>query len=83
MQLPPFDAFDADVLRLMTAALDTAVAKYYGSSVDDDLRRAMARRVVFAAGHGDRDLDILARAALNPAHALADLRLPTPHRSSA
>jgi hypothetical protein len=83
MQLPPFEAFDTETLRLMTAALDTAVAKYYGASVDDSLRLGMARRVIFAAGHGDRDLDSLARAALDPAHAMAGFRLPAPHRSSA
>ena len=83
MQLPPFDAFDSDLLRLMTTALDTAVARYISDPIDDSVRTSMARRVIFAAGHGDRDLDILTRAALDPAYALAALRLPTPHRSSA
>lgn len=81
--LPSFDAFDSELLRLMTAALDTAVQRYASDKLDEHLRARMGRRVIFAAGHGDRDIDLLARAALDPVRAMAELRLPTPHRSSA
>lgn len=83
MHLPSFEAFDSDLLRLMTTALDAAIDRYAGPNIDDVERACMGRRVIFAAGHGDRDLDLLARAALDPAAAFARLQLPAAHRSSA
>jgi hypothetical protein len=65
----PFDRdnFDPDTVNLMARALKAAIEKspFIRSPADDARRRlAMARRIMGAAASGERDLQSLARAAL-------------------
>jgi 2C-methyl-D-erythritol 2,4-cyclodiphosphate synthase len=60
----PTDSFDPETLAILGTVYDRAVASLNGHSQSDAVRSTVADRIMTAASRGERDVDLLYKAAL-------------------